>query len=478
MAAGVAAVTMTGFVLYDPGIRLEMADRHPAIVSGLYPAERVEPRTFAWSGDHVRLTLPGADRRAAWSCEAEVINWRPPAAGPAQVTVTAGDDVLTTASVATAEATLSFTLPASAGSAFDVRIQVAPTFRPGPKDTRSLGLAFDRIVCAPRDHARARPPLAALGRTTLAAALLGAAMGASGLAIVPAAALGAGSGALLAAAATLGTGPYVPGAPPLLLLSALALCVWFAPIWVLDLTGWRTLSSFARAAIAVSAAACVVKLAFILHQDKPIVDALFHAHRFARVLDGQYYFTQLSTSATPFPYAIGLYVFALPWSALTNDHVQLLRIIVYGAEAGAGLLLYAMLAKVWDARSAGVAAVALFHLVPLPFAVIGNANMTNAFGQSASLAVLAAATTWTFVPRGLWAFAGLALLAALAFISHVSIVVLLAATFAALVAAAWVLGERDTRRQVSRAFAAAVAGAVLAVVLYWGHFGDVYRAPF
>ena len=100
------------------------------------------------------------------------------------------------------------------------------------------------------------------------------------------------------------------------------------------------------------------------------------------VLSGGYYFTQVMPSGVTFPYAIGLYVVATPWTALTSDYVTLLRTVVCVVEAIAGALLYAAVVKAWGDRTAGALAVMLFHLVPLPYGLIGNANLTNAFGQS------------------------------------------------------------------------------------------------
>ncbi|MBF6216490.1 hypothetical protein IU487_36585, partial [Nocardia puris] len=84
---------------------------------------------------------------------------------------------------------------------------------------------------------------------------------------------------------------------------------------------------------------------------------------------GRYYFTQVMPGGVEFPYAIGLYVFAAPWSWLTNDHVTLLRVVVIAAEAGAGALLYAMIARSCGDGRAGALAVALYSLVPLPYAI-------------------------------------------------------------------------------------------------------------
>jgi hypothetical protein len=149
---------------------------------------------------------------------------------------------------------------------------------------------------------------------------------------------------------------------------------------------------------------------------------------------------------------------------------------VYVAEAAAALFVYAMMARWWQSGGAAVAAVLLLHLMPLPYFVIGNANLTNAFGQSASLAVLAAATLWATEPRRVAVIAGLTGLCALAFISHVSVVVILGLTLTLLACVRWWLTGAADRPAVRGLVLATALGALLAVGLYWGHFGDLYAA--
>jgi len=237
----------------------------------------------------------------------------------------------------------------------------------------------------------------------------------------------------------------------------------------------RPLSAAARLAIVVSACGLYLKLIFLLHPDKDLVDAVFHAHRLDWVLAGRFYFTQLSTSATPFPYAIGLYVFSAPWSLLTGDHVTLLRVVVYASEAVAGALLYLLILRAWGDRAIGVTAVLLFHLLPLPYAVIGNANLTNAFGQSAALVTMIAAVSWAFERRRGAAVLGLTALAALAFLSHVGTLAFLLPTLLILSALYYVAGGRPLRKPAISIVAATGLALALAIGLYYGHFGSVYR---
>ena len=76
------------------------------------------------------------------------------------------------------------------------------------------------------------------------------------------------------------------------------------------------LSETAATAIAISIVALVLELEGLLHPSKALVDAVFHAHRLDTVLEGRYFFTQPMPSGVEFPYAIGLYVTAMPWAGL------------------------------------------------------------------------------------------------------------------------------------------------------------------
>lgn len=478
IAAGVVVNVCATAVAYRtaPAILFDMDRDHRSAVTGLYPPERDGSRTFAWSGPILTLALPGADRAVAWTCEADVVNWRPPAAGQARMQVASRGRTLLDTTVTEPEKILRFIAPPAEGHGLDLTIDIRPAFKPGPSDPRALGLAFDRIRCEPAAGRTSRPPVSVIVQGVLGAAALGLAAGVIGLSAWAGAVVVGAAGALLACATGTGLAPYLPGAPPVASLAALVALLFAVPFWIVDRLTAGRLSPWARLAVMVTATACAVKLAFVLHPDKPLVDALFHAHRFESVLGGHFYFTQLSTSATPFPYAIGLYVFAAPFAWLSPDHVTLLRVVVYVAEAATALCVYAMMARWWHSGGAAVAAVLLLHLMPLPYFVIGNANLTNAFGQSASLAVLAAATLWATEPRRGAALAGLAALCGLAFVSHVSVVVILGLTLVLLACVRWWLTGAADRPAVRGLVLATALGAILAVGLYWGHFGDLYLA--
>jgi hypothetical protein len=475
-AALVAAASTVAVYQWRPGMRLGMDRQLPPGVRGFYGLERQGKTGFAWSGGSVRLEFAHVDRRVPWKCRADIINWRSPAAGPARVRVRSEGTVLLDRQVGEPSAVLAFAVPASPGhSAIDIAIDVAPTFRPGPQDPRDLGLAFDAISCDPEEGSTPWPSPAVVARGAAAAAMAGVVIGLAGLpALVT---LAASAGLALAQSWSLASGGAAHSltSPPVFLVAGLFGLFCLLPVAMAAGLLRKPLSAAARLAVVVSACGFYVKLIFLLHPDKDLVDAVFHAHRFDWVLAGRFYFTQLSTSATPFPYAIGLYAFSSPWSLLTADHVTLLRVVVCASEAAAGALLYPLILRAWNDRETGVMAVLLFHLLPLPYAVIGNANLTNVFAQSAALVTMIAAISWAFEPRGAPALAGLTALAGLAFLSHVGTLAFLLPTLLILAALFYVAPGRAFRKPALCVLAAAGLALVVAVGLYYGHFGSVYR---
>ena len=476
VGALVAAISLVSVYQLHPAIRLEMDRALPRIATGLYAPEINSEANFAWSGGRVQISVPEVDRRVPWICRAAVINWRPASAGPAFVRVESDGNTLVAQRVTAPRETLTFPIqPHPDRSELRVDMAVSPTFRPGSGDTRDLGVAFDWIRCEPEPGRWALPSASVVVRGAVAAAAIGVAVGLVGLPVTAAVGVSVATAGIQAAALATGAAPYSPGTPPVFVLAALFICFCLVPVLFIETVLRRSLCVSARLAIVVSACACYVKLLFLLHPDKLLVDGLFHAHRFEWVLAGRYYFTQLSTSATPFPYAIGLYMFAAPWSVLTHDHVALLKIVVCVSEAAAGVLLYAMIVRAWGDRVTGVLAVALFHLVPLPYVVVGNENLTNAFGQSAAFVTMATATMWTLRPGQIGQMAGLTLLATLAFLSHVGTFAVLLPMLLVAAALYYWLGGAALSGPARSLILATTMAVVLSAGLYYGHFGQVYR---
>ena len=176
-----------------------------------------------------------------------------------------------------------------------------------------------------------------------------------------------------------------------------------------------------------------------------------------------------------FPYAIALYLTASPFMAFTRDHVMLLRVVVAAVHVLAGLMLYVVLVRRNDDRLGGALAVVFWSLVPHWYVVVGNANLTNAFGQSVATAAMLTAIALLPDGRAWWAVVGVFALTLVAFLSHVSTFPLLAtAMFGVAVMFGW-RGTPLRRAGVAMAVIAATA-AITSVLAYYGHFTEVYAS--
>ena len=153
--------------------------------------------------------------------------------------------------------------------------------------------------------------------------------------------------------------------------------------------------------------------------------------------------------------------------------MTLLRVIVCSAQTVAGALLYPVVAKAWRDRAAALSAVVLFNLVPLPYGLLGNANLTNTFGEAVALCAVLMAS---LLPGArVLLVVAFFLLSTLAFLSHVSTFALLGVTLVALAVLYRVLGGASERWPAWSIGVVTIVSAVLAVVLYYGHFADVYK---
>jgi len=476
-AAGAAAGVLLLLPVYGSraGLALEMNRDLPAFTSGFHPIERDGDRTFVWTSGRAVVRLAGVDRRTDWTCTVHVRGARGPEQPMPSLTLIADDGERQTVALDNEFRDVAITFrarPAQPG--LTLAAEVAPVFVPGPGDPRTLGAQVDWLRCDPAG--RARPPSAVLAGAALAT---GAIAAAAALAGAPFVLLLAATAVMAAGVVTLlvtGNGAF--GAYPsqlasMALVAAVALVV---AAWLPWLRSRAPLSRAAVAAVAMSATIACLKLAALSHPAKPIVDAVFQAHRLGWVLAGRYFFTQPLPDGVQFPYAIGLYVVAAPWASVVTDHVLLLRAVVVVAEAMAGLLLYAVVVRGFGDRLAALLAVVLFHVVPIPFVVIGNANLTNAFAQA--VAVMALAAVALAAPDGSRSRRAMSALlmmgaTALAFLSHVGTIVALGGVLATTALAYLVFGGRSLRRPAVTIIGAALVAAVLAVGVYYRHFDEV-----
>jgi hypothetical protein len=124
------------------------------------------------------------------------------------------------------------------------------------------------------------------------------------------------------------------------------------------------LSAAAIGVVAISLAACYLKLLMLLHPNMPIGDGVFHAHRFEYVLGGRFYFTSVTPDNYAFPYPIFLYIAAAPFSWLadnTFERLALLRIVATVSDAAVATLVYWMIVRATSDRLAGIAGVIWYH---------------------------------------------------------------------------------------------------------------------
>lgn len=457
-------------------LALEMDRDLPGVASGFYPVELSGDETFAWTTARAGITLMGIDRRSPWACSIRLRGARPPQFPQPEVVVAADGVTLARQATTNRYQDVEVTTPIQpTASRLTLTISSTPTFVPSPSDTRALGVQIDRLVCRPA-AGFTQPPRRAIAAAAVSGAAFGAMFGLLHLPVV-----GATIGVLLVSlsqAVPLSSGPgpfggYVDLVARLAIWIAISTGLGFALICQL---GRRQFSQTARLALAFSATALFLELLGLLHPSKQLVDAVFHAHRLEWVLSGRYYFTQPMPDGVQFPYAIALYVFAAPWSQLTRNYVLLLKIVVSVMRAVAGLALYPMVMRTWNDGRVAVLAVVLFHLLPMPFVLIGNANMTYAFGASIATLSLAAAAAWAFGWKNVLQIAAFFCVTSVAFLSHVGIFPLLLTMLLATAACYLAFGGVPLRTPALVISIATVLAAVLSVVLYYGQFGESYRS--
>ena len=448
-------------------IAFDMDQELPKVISGLYDPERVGNDTYAWSSGKVTLNFPGLDRRAPWSCVVRFRAARPPALALPNVAVSVDDAAVVSQRATNEPQTVGVSVPPRDAAGLRLSLDITPTFVPGGGDTRQLGIQVDRIACKPL--AWVWPPWPDLKTAASSGALFGGGLALSGVSLGLSLAGAIAIALVQATPLSIGVAPYT---------KYVGNVMWLA-VWTV-LAGVLVSRLLARQSTALFAVWCAVGIAFLrlvnlLHPAKGLGDAVFHAHRLEWVLSGRLLFTQPIRSGFEFPYAIGLYVFAIPWSHLTHNFVALLWIIDVAIDAMAAGLLYVMVIRYWNDRLAGGMAVALFSLVPLSYWVLGLANLTNAFGQSVAAMAVVAATAWRLQRRDVWQLIVLSVLIAGALLSHVSTFMSLVLSLGATVIIYLWRSDRETRAAAwSIAIATAVA-VIVAVLLYYRHFGDAYR---
>jgi hypothetical protein len=475
-AALVSAAALTGLYGRTPAVRFEMDRDQRLALSGFYPSERDHELTFAWTRGSAEIRVPGLDRSGPWSCTVSVRGWRPPGILLPALRFSIDGVESQAWQVQAAVEDVAVEIPPRPGArGLVLGLVVSNTFRPGPTDPRDLGIAIDRIECKPASRRLVFPPASAVIQSAAGAAMLAGAFGLAGLPALAAAGFAGAVGLVQAWPLTAGIAPYYPEAVPVVPLALALSLVMGLVLALLRVARGFPASAPWRIAVAVSVLAAYLKLLILLHPSMPTMDALFQAHRLEWVLDGRFYFTSLTPSGYEFPYGISLYLAAAPFAGFMPDYVALLRMVVIAADAAAGLLFYAMVMRAWNSPPAALVALLLFHHTPIAQAVIGTANLTNAFGESVAVATIAALVLLPLAaPRWLWLLLPAAL-ASVAFVAHFSTLVVLATTMGLIGLAWWWFGEPQIRRLGALVLAGLVLAVVFSFAAFYGHFRDTYH---
>jgi hypothetical protein len=356
----------------------------------------------------------------------------------------------------------SFPLPPTGRGTREIELRSEP-FRAG--DGRLLGALLGRVAIGGTER-DAWPPVAMVLELLLPALLAFVFARFAGLP-APWAAMASGITVALATAALWPSGlahsPYAPRLCALLCAGAL-LALAFARVVA------RRHPAAAPAAWVALSAAWLVQVVAGTSPLMVVSDVGFHANKLAAVAAGDLFPVSVTQHARPFriPYGVSFYAALAPLARAGVDTVTLVRAgsAAAGLLATAGLFLLALSAV--GPAAAAVAAV-LLQMLPGAFAIAYSyGNLSNAFGQSATVLFFC---WWAGRAPGRWP-AGAALLA-LAALAHFSSFVFVVALVCALVVADLRAGERDRTR-----YWAAGLGLLLAAAYYARFAGLIWeQAP-
>jgi hypothetical protein len=194
-----------------------------------------------------------------------------------------------------------------------------------------------------------------------------------------------------------------------------------------------------------------------------VSDAMFHANKLGAVARGDFFPLSVTQHAQPFrfPYGVSFYATLAPLWRAGVDPVTLVRFGAATAGILASLVFFVLLARVAP-RLAGAAVIAL-QLIPATFDVaFSYGNLSNAFGQAATLAFFAwwAGRGWGGAPVG-------ACLLVLAGLGHFSSLVVLLVLLPALALMRGRSAEGLDRRRIA-ALAVGLSLLALYYLQFWG----------
>jgi len=437
-------------------------------------------RQFSWTSGSAALRIDHIDRSVPWRVEIRARAGRAPGIALPDVTISVDDVAGRPTRVTNDPTPLVADLPTFGRDSARISIHVSDVFTPGPRDRRALGVVVEQVALMPANgESSGGPGTAALW----SAAAVG---GAAGLAIalcgppiwitIVAAILAGGAFGWLLAFDLAAFGTYINR----LTLLSIGLVAGGAAVAVVARMrrqvaapwGWTTAAGLLLAGTAI-------KLAVAFHPQMMVGDGIFHVHRAQLVEAGRYFFT--STTPAPyfeFPYAIGLYVAAMPfwsWLPADLDRLALLRVISATADLAVGLVVWGVARRFWHDDRAGVFAAAFYSFIRIGTQTLGGANLTNLFAQG----VFGVGLTWLILrsdreQRAVMVIVGGLLLAA-GFLSHFS-TASVGGPLAVAVAIAMRAGNSRVVKQSAIWMLLAVAlAAGTSWVTYYSRFMPVYR---
>lgn len=212
----------------------------------------------------------------------------------------------------------------------------------------------------------------------------------------------------------------------------------------------------ARSAFVAVLVAAAVQILVATHPHMVVSDVVFHANKLAGVGRGEWFPTSQTQHAEPFriPYGVSFYGVLSPLSALGIERVNLVR---WGA-AVATFMASVLLIQAWGRAigATGIVAVAFAAVLPRTIDLLSFGNLSNLFGQAATVALLA----WWLGPAR-HVVVGVVLVA-LAGTAHLSSLIVLVAALVGMCAA-----DRASLRP--RRLTAAMIGLIV-VALYYAPF--------
>ncbi len=123
----------------------------PAVARGLHPTEfEAGGLSFAWTEGRVTLIFEGLDRSRPWTLSLRAKAGRGPGLPPPTATIGVDGTALATAPIGPQWQDVRVVLPTEARKRpTRITVDVAPTFVPGPADSRTLGMILDEVRLVP-----------------------------------------------------------------------------------------------------------------------------------------------------------------------------------------------------------------------------------------------------------------------------------------------------------------------------------------